>query len=352
MGYVHLTQDKIDRIIEMSRLGRPVQEIVSETGVSKTSVGKIRRENGFAAYGPDNTKISQDKIDQIVRMGREGATVPDIANAVGVTRATVTDRLRRNGITPIHGKRGLNNYIGDEAVARIIQMTRDGAKTSDIMKAVGCSWDTVVSYQKKHGLYKDGRKNPRPKTVPEPEPVPEVDPMTIPGMKKYHLVIELCDISGVKFTKEMDICETCKRDAIKAAFKAVNIDGYRNHWKVCKSIHQIDANVDVPEPEPAPVEPVTPTTPVEQKVEEKPVKKNSHIKIASTTKTFEIDSTDNSRHYFVSIDGKLVRLELTSKYSDLKGYGIEFNIDGVREFSEELFEILALIEAENNDKGA
>lgn len=339
------------RIVEMRKQNATFMAISKETGWSKSTVRRVLTEASMTRT-LNCGKVTEELRKRMVSMYKQGCKQIEIANACGVSTTTVSAELKRTGVF-VPGDN--NRKISKEVIARLEFMGKNGNTVKEIANTLGITEATVKSRLKRAGI------DPKihhdcDKKAPEPE----IDPMTIPGMKKYHIVMELSDITGPKFIREMDICATSKRDAIMEAFKRVNVDGYRQHYKTCKSIHQIDANVDpipaasvAPAPEPV-VEKKTAEIPVEKpiekKVEEKPVQK-SHLKIASICKVFEVEGTETNWKYCITLEDYSARLSIKSS-TDKPLLAVEFPISKVNGVADEIFEVLDLIASNKSEKGA
>lgn len=319
-----ISQALIDKILQMGRDGYCIAEISRACGISETSVSKRLKKAGIEAVN-GNDKISKDTIDKIIQMGRDGFSSAEIARACGISQQTVNYRLKKAGLWSRHGDVGCK--ISQDTIEKILQMGRDGCSNSEIARACGVSKKTVRTRLDKAGI------RPIAAHPDHKNPETDADPMTVPGMKKYKVIMELSNGKGSKLTREVNVTALSERDAIISAAREV-AEKYTHHYKVVKSVQMI-----------------------EEKAEEKPVEKKSgsRIKMASMRKTFEIDGINTGFSYYISIEKDVVRLSIDHE-KGLPGTGrvphVEFKLSDIDAIREEISEVLALIGAEETGKGA
>ena len=284
-----------------------------------------------------NTVATQEVIDRVVEMTRNGYTLKEIAEVTGISRTSVGSIRTSTGVhSTING--GTRTKISQETVDTIVRMTKGGASNADICRATSLSFPTVRNYQKKNGVYLANRREAR-EAVAEPQVVTD-------DMVQYVVVVELSDRNGTRFVRTFDdIYAKTKRDAILEAVRRVNVNGYRGYWKVVRSVGKIGE-----EPEQVKI------VEKEEKVEEIPMNKSStsRINVLSSTRTFEIEGSDTGIKYYVSIEGGVIRLSVGDK-SLAKDFTVEIKTEDIESFGAELFEIieiLTMLSGEAAQKGA
>src|SRR5690625_6564588 len=81
-----------EKIKQLFELGATAEEIAKEMGMRDRYVAanNVRRLFGSGAFERRNKKLAEKRNRDIVKLRKEGVTINDIADKLGVNRATVT----------------------------------------------------------------------------------------------------------------------------------------------------------------------------------------------------------------------------------------------------------------------
>jgi lambda repressor-like predicted transcriptional regulator len=94
--------------------------------------------------------MTKDAADsRIIALRRQGNTLREIAQAVGLVPSTVRDRLLQSGKFP--GRIRLRNHFSQEKVNVIFSMREKGASLRQIGAEIGYSYETVRTVLRKSG---------------------------------------------------------------------------------------------------------------------------------------------------------------------------------------------------------
>jgi lambda repressor-like predicted transcriptional regulator len=96
--------------------------------------------------------MKRDATDlRIFAMRRQGNTLREIAQAVGLLPSTVRDRLLQSGKFKFPGRVPLRNHFPQEKLRAIFSMHEKGASLRQIGAEIGYSYETVRSVLRKIG---------------------------------------------------------------------------------------------------------------------------------------------------------------------------------------------------------
>ena len=97
-GRLPMSQDRVDRILQLYKDGHSKKAVSKMVGVSQPTVYRCLKRNGLV--GLRQRKLSQEKIDTILELYQSGLSATQCGERVGCKTETVLIYLRKNGITP------------------------------------------------------------------------------------------------------------------------------------------------------------------------------------------------------------------------------------------------------------
>lgn len=335
-----VSQDKIDRIVELGREHVTQREISRMTGVSRPTIGRILAHNGVDCSvnrrGPGG--IPQESIDRIIQMTLDGYSVSQIEKETGITDTTIRKYQDMNGLTEtrIDGRNGSNRHgkISPELRKKVLEMLKTGAKSRDIMAEFNISDTTLYRIRRDARLAEQAKSEPKSESKPEPQPEPAAD--------SYNISVLVTKADGTQLTRDLTIDANNEREAVGKAFQELHVK-YSHSCLVVKSIRKTTDVTDEVEEKPA--ETVAET--IEEKVEEKPMEKpaeksNTPVTVLTSRKDILIRGAHTDMLYTIRIERGRAKMTVTS--SGVEGFDVE--LEKINELSEEIFEVLAMISAE------
>lgn len=92
-----------------------------------------------------------EKIENVAKLYKEGASVNEISDLKGIPKSAVSFMLRQSGIeVPIPGN--TSNSPSKEEITLFVQLYNDGKNASEIGRAAGYSYKTVLKYLESEGI--------------------------------------------------------------------------------------------------------------------------------------------------------------------------------------------------------
>ncbi|WP_305972632.1 MULTISPECIES: sigma factor-like helix-turn-helix DNA-binding protein [unclassified Mameliella] len=166
-----------DRLRLLHARGRSDREIAEALGVAVNTVWRNRRAMKLAANTPTD-RLGTSDIDLIRQRAGEGCTSAAVAREIGATESAVVSAASRAGIK-FGAKR--REEIRRRAEA-IVAKTRAGCTQSEIAQALGISVATVRNWQvrlRKRGALPPLDATPRVAAVPDAPRVAAVPPKPV-----------------------------------------------------------------------------------------------------------------------------------------------------------------------------
>jgi len=148
-----IDQQTVDKIIALRDAGVSHPEISEQLMVSRASVSKYLKKSGRKMAGKGKPRIPDKTIERMIALHDEGNSVKAIAAKVGVCTTTVSTYLKMHGKTknPIQP-------VTEEEIETMQRMRREGYTLDQIRLAVNRSPATI------HGIVRD---IPKPKAKPK-----------------------------------------------------------------------------------------------------------------------------------------------------------------------------------------
>lgn len=136
-------EERRDRVVELTLQGASVAEIAAAVGVSISTIQKDRLERGTRSIGGD---VGEERRGQVAELSRQGMSVAQIAEKLKVTGRTVNrDRVRLGIAKPSP------RPLTEQELATVEEMLADGASLSEAARTVGRSVHTLFRRFKGRG---------------------------------------------------------------------------------------------------------------------------------------------------------------------------------------------------------
>ena len=138
-----ITQEKIDEIIRLRESGMTIDAIMDE---ARCSMSTVRKYSDTAPDAP-RIKMTQERIDRIIELRKSGVSEQATAEMVGCSVSSVSTYARGFGTT--------RNY-SDEQRAKCDSMIREGLGNMEISEATGMK-TRAISSRRTRMKQRDGR---------------------------------------------------------------------------------------------------------------------------------------------------------------------------------------------------
>jgi transposase len=175
----------------------------------------VNRVPGRPAGKPGPPPIPEEKVRQIVRLGRRGMSSRQIGSQVGVSFMTVGRVLRRERVQPRSPWGGARRPVDPGRLEAVVEMIAEGARTPAIVRKTGVSQSKVNALRREReaALRADTgptvrKHRPRapsplrfkrvePDSPPETPPAPPEEPTPEFVNPLYSESCKLCDRTGL-----------------------------------------------------------------------------------------------------------------------------------------------------------
>jgi uncharacterized protein (DUF433 family) len=204
-----MSKPSTDELVRRYQAGESCATIAAATGLCPTSVQgrlkragvKLRPPGRPASRGP----LGASDADLVARY-RAGETCKVIAEATGVSRTTIRERLRRAGIELRRGAEARSYERLDLPVAEIAERYRAGESTYEIGRSFGVSAHAIRERLIEAGVErrpKGTRQRPAPRAKERP---------TAPSRwgAKRRAVLEFLSRPEAKAMTQQEIADTCQ----------------------------------------------------------------------------------------------------------------------------------------------
>jgi DNA-binding CsgD family transcriptional regulator len=150
-----VTDTAIKKMIEMRREGKTLKEIAKKLSLSHTTVmNYLRKEmSDYIFYcqskGPSTPPkpFSRQKITHILQLKKTRKSCQEIAKKLHISPASVSRKLRQ--YMEDYDKYRLYSKISNKEIERMIEMRREGKTLKEIGDILGISHQTVMNYLRK-----------------------------------------------------------------------------------------------------------------------------------------------------------------------------------------------------------
>lgn len=138
-------QETIDRMVSMARDGMSVSGIAEATGASASTVSRYTRDvrGELGQTGRGRRGLPEGATSRIAAMFESGMPVRAIAEEIGVSAATVRNRLSGN---PLWEERKRRHDVGGAQEAQMRELIGQGVPVSDVAARFGVSETTVRNH--------------------------------------------------------------------------------------------------------------------------------------------------------------------------------------------------------------
>lgn len=99
---------KAQRIVESYRAGRTIYELADEYGVHRATVSEVLKREGVSMRRQSPT---EEQVDEMVRLYGEGLSLQRVGDRLGFNPSTVRNKIRDKGI-PTRDSHGRNGSAG------------------------------------------------------------------------------------------------------------------------------------------------------------------------------------------------------------------------------------------------
>jgi len=138
-----LSEDKIERIVEMYDSGLTIQYITDELEINRGVVYRYLKEANSMDIPPEVSarsliRLSEEQKENIVKYYKEGMAVDDILLTVGCSKPTLYEYVSREG---------LSRKKDPDLVKKVYNLHgTNGVTVADIVRVTGLSTATVYRY--------------------------------------------------------------------------------------------------------------------------------------------------------------------------------------------------------------
>jgi hypothetical protein len=161
-----IAPEEVQQFIDLYQAGKNTPEIAELTGRSLRAVCYSLKNAGIALRAEQPTKAAAELEQQVLRLYRDGKLRTEVAQAAGVSEASVTNILRRLGIEPdwfdaerrakwaaLAGDRSKQpNWAGEATESLILALYAEDTPWEDLANQAGVSIKTVSNVLARHGI--------------------------------------------------------------------------------------------------------------------------------------------------------------------------------------------------------
>jgi transposase len=161
-----ITPEEVEHFISLYQAGTNTPEISQLTGRSLRAVCYSLKKAGIELRAEQPAKAAPEVEQQVLRLYRDGKFRSEVAEAAGVSEASVTNILRRLGIEPdwfdaerrakwaaLAGDRSKQpTWVGESAESLILALYAEDTLWEEIASQAGVSIKTVANVLARHGI--------------------------------------------------------------------------------------------------------------------------------------------------------------------------------------------------------
>ena len=127
--------------------GLGTREVANRLGVTQRTVQRWRRDAGLGAPpGPLHSEINTELVDEALRQIDEGKIDTEISSSLGIPTGTLR-QIRDSNNRPRSGGRWSDNELSVDHMNDIIDMLREGATVTEIHETIGVSKKRIRDFR-------------------------------------------------------------------------------------------------------------------------------------------------------------------------------------------------------------
>ena len=161
-----IAPEEVQQFIDLYQAGKNTPEIAELTGRSLRAVCYSLKGAGIELRAEQPAKATPEVEEQVLRLYQDGKFRSEVAEAIGVSEASVTNILRRLGVEPDWFDVGRRTrwaaltgdpskqptWVGEEAEKLILALYEEDVLWEEIASEVGVSIKTVANVLGRHGI--------------------------------------------------------------------------------------------------------------------------------------------------------------------------------------------------------
>ena len=148
---VHLSEKDLAKIFLLFQSGHTGEEIAEIFKVPFYVIYNFLKEYDIASRPTKFTgKLDVDDCEKLIRLYKEGFTLKEVGDKIGVNPSTVLDYLKRFGIEI--RPRGIPSQLNENDIAKMIDLYQKGHTAQEVGAKCGVNPSTVLDYLKRFGI--------------------------------------------------------------------------------------------------------------------------------------------------------------------------------------------------------